>query len=597
MVKNRKALICWMHRLFPLPWTVRIFLACFFCCSCCSQGVQVFARAFCPVRSISSMSALTLLLLGLLPSLAALRPELALLSSTADGEEEATSSSLMEAEGQGRDQADPRVQEVTVKPAKLGIAWNTITGKIVVVDPGSQEEKLGLKVGQYIVGVGKKKYRHAVVQEAVAKKKPFQISVKSPTQMEHNIDQAFHVLGMLTGLLGLMLIFGLPWVMYSHLTMSDSEQQDGFSKALSHPLPLTMMLAYPCGQSALVLLECSSFGVLAKMKTSIELLHVAGLVLGLHLNKNNKALSKPLSGSYALLLRKTVLVALNICTIALLSSAAATVNAYIYVPCSKETGCSFTLSNVSDMLFYFGRIPTLFAQFVFTCYVARITLATRQQMFEVQSKMPCKPTEFFECVHTPCAVLLDNSIPELVTCGWPLVLAAPDIAMEGFLVYLRGMSLFVLTPSLFNWLNFISESSQLAGVVLAVVVGPLNLSSALKDFQNRLNEERKRDATLHTQIEGVETMLERHNCGQGFGIPVFDGFVLTKGLLQNMCIRLALVGAAIKTFLDAEMGFAKEPEEDLGPTVASIASKVHNISMLLTSNMSNHTFNMSNHTP
>ena len=546
------------------------------------------------------MSALTLLLLGLLPSLAALRPELTLLSSTADGEEEATSSSLMEGEDQAREQArdqdDPQVQVVTVRPGKLGIIWDRGTGKLDAVEPGSQAEKLGLKAGQYIVGVGTKKYLLSVYQQARAKKTPFQMSVKSPTQMEQNIEQAFQVLIMPAGLLGLVLVLGLLWVMYSHLTMSDSQQQDGISKAFSHPLPLTIMLAYACGQSGLALLEWPYTGVIAKMKTLIEQLHVVGLVLGLHLNKNNKALSKPLSGSYALLLRKTVLVALNICTIALLSSAAATVNAYIYVPCSKETGCSFTLSNVSNMLVYFGRIPTLFAQFVFTCYVARITLATRQQMFEVQSKMPCKPTEFFECVHKPCAVLLRNSSPELVTCGWPLVLAAPDIVMAGFLVYARGMSMFVFTHYLDNWLMFTLYSSKLAGVVLAVVGGPMNLSSALKDLQNRLNEERQRDATMHTQIEGVETMLERHNCGQGFGIPVFDGFVLTKGLLQNMCIRLALVGAAIKTFLDAEMGFAKEPEEDLGPTLTSMASEVHNISMLLTSNISNHTFNMSNHT-
>ena len=102
------------------------------------------------------MSALTLLLLGLLPSLAALRPEVTLLSSTADGEKEATSSSLMEAEGQGRDQADPRVQEVTVKPEKLGLYWNTITGKLLMVEPGSQAEKLGLREGQHIVRVEKK---------------------------------------------------------------------------------------------------------------------------------------------------------------------------------------------------------------------------------------------------------------------------------------------------------------------------------------------------------------------------------------------------------------------------------------------------------
>ena len=567
--------------------------------------MQVFARAFCPVRSISSMSALTLLLLGLLPSLAALRPEVTLLSSTADGEKEATSSSLMEAEGQGRDQAYPQVQEVTVKPGKLGITWYPTSGKLLVVQPGSQAEKLGLKVGQYIVKIDKKKYSRALYRQARAKEKPFQMSVKSPTQIEQNIEHASHVLkpalqllAMPAGLLGLVLVLGLLWVMYNHLTMSDSQQQDGLRKTLSHPLPLTIMLAYAFSESGLALLEWPYTGVLAKMKTVIRQLHVVGLVLGLHLNKNNKALSKALSSSNTSLLRKTELLALTMCAIAGLSSAAA-VNVYIYVPCSKETGCNFTLSNVSNILIYSGRIPIFFAQFVFTCYVARITLATRQQMFEVQSKMPCKPAEFFECVHTPCAVLLDNSSSELVTCGWPLVLTAPDTVISGFDFYLRGMYLFVVNRQILTWLSFIKCSSYLAGVVLAVAVGPLNLSSALKDFQNRLNEERKRDATMHTQIEGVETMLERHNCGQGFGIPVFDGFVLTKSFLQNMCIRLALVGAAIKTFLDAEGGFAKEPEEDLGPTLASIASEVHNISisMLLTSNISNHTFNMSNHTP
>ena len=561
--------------------------------------MQVFARAFCPVRSISfAMSALTLLLLGLLPSLAALRPELTLLSSTVDGKKEATSSSLMEAEGQGRDQADPqsRVRVVTVRPGKLGIILDETTGKLEAVAPGSQAEKLGLKGDQYMVKIGKKKYSLTAFQQARAKKKPFQMSVKSHTQMEQNMESALQLLATPMGLLGLVLVLGLPWVMYSHLTMSDSQQQDGFSKALSHPLPLTMMFAFAFAQSGLALLEWPYSGVLAKMTTAIKLLHVVGLVLGLHLNKNNIALSKPLSSSYASLLRWTELVALKICAIAVLSSEAVVTKVYIYNPCTTKTGCSFSLSNVSNMLLNSGSIPIIFAQFVFTCYIARITLATRQQMLEVQSKMPCKPTEFFECVHKPCAVLLDNSSSELVTCGWPLVLTAPDTVISGFNCYIIAMHLFFLTSDIVNWLTFIMCSSQLAGVVLAVVVGPLNLSSALKDLQNRLNAERKRDATLHTQIEGVETMLERHNCGQGFGIPVFDGFVLTKGLLQNMCIRLALVGAAIKTFLDAEGGFAKEPEEDLGPTLASIASEVHNISMLLTSNISNHTFNMSNHT-
>ena len=171
---------------------------------------------------------------------------------------------------------------------------------------GSQAQKLGLKAGQYIVGAGKKQYRPKVLLEefrqARAKSKPFQMSVRSPTQMEKNIVQAFEALAMPVGLLGVVLVLGLPWIMYSYLTTSDSQQQDGFSKALSHPLPLTMMLAYACGQSGLALLEWRYTGILAKMQTVIELLRVVGLVLGLHLNKNNQALSKPLSRSNASLL-------------------------------------------------------------------------------------------------------------------------------------------------------------------------------------------------------------------------------------------------------------------------------------------------------
>ena len=402
--------------------------------------------------------------------------------------------------------------------------------------------------------------------------------------MEQNMESALQLLAMPMGLLGLVLVLGLPWVMYSHLTMGDSQQQDGFSQALSHPLPLTMMLAYAFSKSGLALLEWPYSGVLAKMTTAIEQFPIVGLVLGLYLNKNSKALSKPLSSSNASLARKTELVALKLCVVAVCSSAAAVAKVYIYDTCTKKTGCSFTLSNVSKMLLdvYGIRIPFFFAQFVFTCYVARITLATRQQMFEVQSKMPCKPTEFSECVHKPCAVLLHNSIPELVTCGWPLVLTAPDTVISGFHFY-RKLSILLVDPGFnANWLLFFGGAAHFAGVLLSVAIGPLHLSSALKDFQKRLNEERQRDATLHMQIKGVERMLEKHNCGKGFGIPVFDGFVLTKGLLQYVCIRLALVGATIKAFVDAELGFAKEPEEVLGPTLASIKSVVHNITMLLT---------------
>ena len=87
------------------------------------------------------------------------------------------------------------------------------------------------------------------------------------------------------------------------------------------------------------------------------------------------------------------------------------------------------------------------------------------------------------------------------------------------------------------------------------------MSSTRRELRNALNEERRRDATLHTQIQAVETMVDSQNDGKGFGIPVFRLFVLNGAFLQTMCIRVALVGTAVKAFLDSEMGFAKVSQE------------------------------------
>ena len=102
-----------------------------------------------------------------------------------------------------------------------------------------------------------------------------------------------------------------------------------------------------------------------------------------------------------------------------------------------------------------------------------------------------------------------------------------------------------------------------------------------------LNKERQGNGKLDEQIEAEETMIEMQNHGQGFGIPVFDGFVITWGWLQMICIRLAILGTAIKAFLDTELGYAKEPVEELMPRLADMQKQLNNLTVMLSS--TNHT--------
>jgi len=153
-----------------------------------------------------------------------------------------------------------------------------------------------------------------------------------------------------------------------------------------------------------------------------------------------------------------------------------------------------------------------------------------------------------------------------------------------------------------NWLWCFKNAAQLVLFAFAIALLPFLLSSALKEFKSVLNEERQSNGALHEQIEAVETMIERQNHGQGFGIPVFDGFVITQGWLQTICIRFAILATAIKAFLDTELGYAKEPEQVLMPHLedmqkqmdnslphfAEMQNQLNNLTMMLR-NYTNHT--------
>lgn len=49
------------------------------------------------------------------------------------------------------------------------------------------------------------------------------------------------------------------------------------------------------------------------------------------------------------------------------------------------------------------------------------------------------------------------------------------------------------------------------------------------------------------------------NHGEGWGIPVSRGLVLSKSVLQSLCVRFLLAGTVIKAFLDGELGLKDPP--------------------------------------
>ena len=525
-----------------------------------------------------SMSVLTVLLLGLLPLLEALRPEMAFATEV---DEDRTHT----------EKGDPsRVVNVTLKPGPHGLVWEFLSGRIWAVEHGSQADKLGLKAGQHIIRVGTRPFSSAAFRKASTGSTEFTLLVELPSSMAVKAAKVISWLAMPAVVLNSILTLVLPFLIFIHLSASNKWHVDMFSKQLSHPLPLIVFAAWACSWAGFAALEWPYREVTTSIENArlgTDFCVIIGLLLGLRWNRNHEAFNKPLDSASASLLWKVELFALMMCSIPILIALAVVVR--------------WTTDDVRAILILGGSFE-YFMLFAFICQMCRMGAAKKQQMSEVQKGMPCLPENFLERVHKPCAELLQSSTRELATCGWPLVLLAPRSVVVGFKLYQNARFAF-LQPNLVQSLWTFFWAAELGTFLLAVSPLPLLLSSALKDFKTMLNQERQRDGTLHKQIEAVKAMMNNHNNGQGFGIPVFDGFVLTKEWLQMMGIRLALLATAIKAFLDTELGYAKEPEEVMMPHLVDVQTQLKNLHLvdmqnqlrnltMLLGNYTNHTKHM-----
>ena len=241
------------------------------------------------------MSVSILLLLRLLPLLAALRHEQKTLALT--------------------DLRDTDEKNVTTEVGG-GIDWDFASGRIYSVRAGSEADKLGLKAGQHIVRVGTEPFSSAAIRKALQGQTAFKLSVESPSSTAQNIELAIICLVMPAALLSCLLVLTLPCLVYSHLFMSSQGHVDQFSKQLSRPLPQIVLVALTCARAGFIALEWpymqSAF--IAKLHLFGNLLSCCGLILGLQLNRNHPAFSKQMDSGRAALLWKVQLAALMLCS-------------------------------------------------------------------------------------------------------------------------------------------------------------------------------------------------------------------------------------------------------------------------------------------
>lgn len=213
----------------------------------------------------------------------------------------------------------------------------------------------------------------------------------------------------------------------------------------------------------------------------------------------------------------------------------------------------------------------------------RILSAVEHRILLVQDALPCKAADFFEKVHKPCAELVDEVGPQLTHLRLaPVFLAAP-VLYAGLYVYIE-LKIIMVSP-IIKWntiLTCVSAFIEATALALTLVAGPFRISAALGDLIELLNKVRHNAPELHTEVQAVESILERTNGGQGFGIKVCEGVVLNRQFLQKVCFRMALLSTAVVALLDSKCGFEKVEAQD--DSIDNLEANMTSILHLLTNN-------------
>ncbi|CAK9000122.1 unnamed protein product [Durusdinium trenchii] len=486
---------------------------------------------------------------------------------------------------------------IHMQPGRIGCWLDLSTGMIRKVYEGTQAEGLGLEVFDYITKVGSAKFSTAALENAMHGSKDFDVTVEKPSEVVWVVQCCLWCLYRPAGAVGCLLLLGLPYIIYRGLLFG----LDLDSKTLLHPavrLVVCASVAYALGKLGWLLLDWCYSGLGYKIRLASKAAGILGLVMGWLLNLSNPLLNVRLrSDSIKVLRMSNVSALLCCCTFSLFRG---TEVACRFCPRSIEEAKRTSLgATFLDVLYDISDIPHAFLVLGFTCLTSQICMAAQQRMVEVSEGLPCEPTQFTECVHKPCAELLRDIPANLGPIGLPILLVICDMLPACLRFYNESMLLYAskITRGLPEyWCDVACNAFVLAGCTLAVAVGPLQLSRGLRVFEHQLTNARRLDSNMNLQVEAVEAMLAQVNDGKGWGIPVFEGFVLTKSVMQTLCLRLLLAGTVIKAFLDTELGFHQEEKERSNIQLAAIVDGLRNMTSFFQNQSTSFLTNLENPT-
>ena len=399
-------------------------------------------------------------------------------------------------------------KDYVLEPGAIGIHLDVRTGRIEKVFEGTQARILGLSAGQYIVKVDGKKYsvsRYKKVRaQAMKAKRTWRITVRDAPDTEETLGPCLDYVSRIAGAVGVLLIVAFPLAM----------DRRRFPSLDIHPLVVNLAL------SAAALRGCSTFGrdVMewqllsfgAQLQRVAFVLRVTGVLWGCLSSKNNPLLHASL--------RKTLTAKLKVHQVAqwvffFLTVIFIFLEAWVLYRNPGKSGIWHSLQAV-------GWVPWYFSILVFGLSLSRIAVAARQQMADVMEALPCDRDQFAERVRDPCTKLLEETSSELATCGVPLVLIACGAACNGARVYDRYYDLIAL-GHWYDWDDILIRAATICGGLCQLVacawvvsVGPIQLSLAAKEFDEKLFETRRHDTTLHVEVRTLQEELAKARSSQ-----------------------------------------------------------------------------------
>ena len=301
----------------------------------------------------------------------------------------------------------------------MGIEIVPRTGKILMVYKGSDAERYGWKVGQQITQVDNKNYtfrRYVEIADAAAEhSEPYKITIDTAaSETVETVEWIEWYSSLAAGTIGVTLVLACPWFTYQIFRFGL-----GTGIKVLNQQVMWLLVVVAAGNETGRL--CSTLGSLtlgAFFLAFALLVSSTGILLGYLLNLGNPLLDTALRKDVAREVQKAdaiILVlycALNLCVVGRAVS--------VYVTSTKSQ--ISIAAAIAESLLYLRCIPLYVVAFKSYWMMSRICAAARQGMLKVAEALPCGAAAFGDHVHEPCAKLLKDIPPHLVTCGAPLVL-------------------------------------------------------------------------------------------------------------------------------------------------------------------------------